>query len=80
MFPMVMTIAIKTNNKFSKERTEIAFSQFQDGYIQLCKVDARRVSFDAAEDIKTLIKMGKGKERLSFDAFHMLMHEVEVCT
>lgn len=50
----------------------------QDGFIQLSKVDTRRVSFDAAVDIKKLIQMGKGDDRLNYDAFHKLMHDVEV--
>ncbi|XP_024400144.1 uncharacterized protein [Physcomitrium patens] len=48
-----------------------------DGYLQLSKVDAKTVSWSAAEDIETLIKMGKGNELLSYDSFVALMQEVE---
>jgi hypothetical protein len=73
-------IISKANAKFSKEKAEVIFLQFQDGSIQLCKVDTRRVSSDAAQDINTLIKLGKGNQRLTFDAFHRLMLEIEVGT
>ncbi|KAG0558316.1 hypothetical protein KC19_10G018400 [Ceratodon purpureus] len=49
----------------------------KDGFIQLSKVDTRRVSADAAQDINSLIKSGKGNDRLTFDTFHCLMHEIE---
>lgn len=78
MFKNYNLLAIKTFRRSLMFLPIFYGYSLQDGYVDLTTANFDRLNLDVIDDLKRLMKMAGGKEKLDYDRFADLMLKTEV--